>query len=136
MLTPMVDSQIFDLNLARLCSLNEDNSILPTIPMSPDSLGDLLNTPSSLDSSFALDNLQALAKLDNLNINNNNNSKIIFYTENVINILIIISMINNLDILQSLMSPLALNQTGLDPFSVDSASSMSSPTTTLSPGNN
>lgn len=37
--------------------------------------------------------------------------------------------------LQSLMSPLALNQSGLDPFSVSSVSSMSSPTTTLSPGN-
>jgi len=37
--------------------------------------------------------------------------------------------------LQSLMSPLALNQSGLDPFSMGSVSSMSSPTTTLSPGN-
>lgn len=37
--------------------------------------------------------------------------------------------------LQSLMSPLALNQPGLDPFSVGSVSSLSSPTTTLSPGN-
>lgn len=37
--------------------------------------------------------------------------------------------------LQSLMSPLALNQSGLDPFSVGSVSSLSSPTTTLSPGN-
>lgn len=36
--------------------------------------------------------------------------------------------------LQSLMSPLALNPSGLDPFSVGSVSSMSSPTTTLSPG--
>jgi len=33
------------------------------------------------------------------------------------------------------MSPLALNQPGLDPFSVGSVSSLSSPTTTLSPGN-
>lgn len=40
-----------------------------------------------------------------------------------------------LDMLQSLMSPLALNQPVLDPFSVGSVSSMSSPTTTLSPGN-
>lgn len=41
-----------------------------------------------------------------------------------------------LDMLQNLMSPLALNQSGLDPFSaVGSVSSMSSPTTTLSPGN-
>lgn len=37
--------------------------------------------------------------------------------------------------LQSLMSPLALNQSGLDPFAVGSVSSLSSPTTTLSPGN-
>lgn len=37
--------------------------------------------------------------------------------------------------LQNLMSPLALSQPGLDPFSVGSVSSMSSPTTTLSPGN-
>lgn len=80
MLTPIGDSQIFDLNLARLCSLNvEDNHILSTIP-SPDSLGDLLNTPTSLDGSFALNNLQALAKLDSMNINNNNNSKCYFYT--------------------------------------------------------
>lgn len=70
----MVESQIFDLNLARLCSLNvEDNPILP----SPDSLGELLNSPTSLDGSFALNNLQALAKLDNMNISNNNNSKIL-----------------------------------------------------------
>lgn len=72
MLTTMAESQMFDLNLARLCSLNvDDNSILPTMS-SPDSLGDLLNTPTSLDGSFALNNLQALAKLDNMNINNNN----------------------------------------------------------------
>lgn len=78
MITPMVDSQMFDLNLARLCSLNvEDNPILSTMS-SPDSLGDLLNTPTSLDG-FALNNLQALAKLDNMNINNNNNSEILFY---------------------------------------------------------
>ncbi|CAI6349349.1 unnamed protein product [Macrosiphum euphorbiae] len=110
MLSPMVESQIFDLNLARLCSLNvDDNPILSTMS-SPDSLGDLLNTTTSLDGSFALNNLQALAKLDNLNINNNNNN-----------------------MLQSLMSPLALNQSGLDPFSVGSVSSLSSPTTTLSP---
>lgn len=78
MLTPMAESQIFDLNLARLCSLNvEDSPILPTMA-SPDSLGDLLNTPTSLDGSFALNNLQALAKLDNMSINNNNNSEIIY----------------------------------------------------------
>jgi len=78
MLTPMAESQIFDLNLARLCSLNvEDNSVLQTMS-SPDSLGDLLNSPTSLDGSFALNNLQALAKLDNMNINNNNNSKLLF----------------------------------------------------------
>lgn len=79
MLSPMVDSQIFDLNLARLCSLNvDDNPILSTIS-SPDSLGDLLNAPTSLDGSFALNNLQALAKLDNLNTNNNNNSKLYYF---------------------------------------------------------
>lgn len=44
-------------------------------------------------------------------------------------------MLHNLGMLQSLMSPLALNPSGLDPFSVGSVSSMSSPTTTLSPGN-
>lgn len=79
MLSPMVESQIFDLNLARLCSLNvDDNPILSTMS-SPDSLGDLLNTTTSLDGGFALNNLQALAKLDNLNINNNNNSKIYYF---------------------------------------------------------
>lgn len=84
MLTSVTESQIFDLNLARLCSLNvEDNPILPTMSP-PDSLGDLLNTPTSLDGSFALNNLQALAKLDNMNINNNNNSKIVFLNINVI----------------------------------------------------
>uniref|UniRef100_A0A2S2PS63 Uncharacterized protein n=1 Tax=Schizaphis graminum TaxID=13262 RepID=A0A2S2PS63_SCHGA len=35
--------------------------------------------------------------------------------------------------LQNLMNPLVFNQSGLDPFSVGSVSSMSSPTTTLSP---
>jgi len=44
-------------------------------------------------------------------------------------------MLYYLGMLQSLMSPLVLNQSGLDPFSVGSVSSMSSPTTTLSPGN-
>jgi len=44
-------------------------------------------------------------------------------------------VLDNLDMIQSLMSPLALNQAGLDPFSVGSVSSLSSPTTTLSPGN-
>lgn len=79
MLTPMAESQIFDLNLARLCSLNvEDTPIIPAMS-SPDSLGELLNTPTSLDGSFALNNLQALAKLDNMNISNNNNSKILVY---------------------------------------------------------
>lgn len=77
-MTPTIESQIFDLNLARLCSLNvEDNPILPAIA-SPDTLGDLLNSRNSLDGSFALNNLQALAKLDNMNINNNN-SKIFIY---------------------------------------------------------
>lgn len=75
MLSPMVESHIFDLNIARLCSLNvEDNAVLSTM-QSSDTLGDLLNTPTTLDGSFALNNLQALAKLDNMNINNNNNSK-------------------------------------------------------------
>lgn len=74
--TSSVESQMFDLNLARLCSLNVDDNPILTTMSPPDSLGDLLNTPTSLDGSFALNNLQALAKLDNMNINNNNNSKL------------------------------------------------------------